>query len=376
MSQTAHSVLPTNHLDEAARQDFVLALRRHMTGSITPGNASVYAKRVKPQLEASLGHAPRDRWQVAAGMIADPYYQFWSALQRCSQQLMWDSVADSVDQQLAPLAAAAQAAPHPERLRLNPNLPIPEYVSAADIHLMPGGYHQSLFDGDVSQGALYDRGLYLYIGGQCGPRNDGLGRLLADGVARDFPHLKPKRILDMGCTIGNCTLVWKDRYPDAEVIGIDVSAPTLRYAHARAEALGVEAQFVQTNAEATEFAPGSFDLITSCLFFHETSAVALPRILAECKRLLRSGGVMAHLDVPQVGSIDPLQAFLTSWEEANNNENFATLYRDMDLTALVGAAGFDPARISCPGLPMVGGVDVRNYDTSGQLRWTYVTAQA
>jgi ubiquinone/menaquinone biosynthesis C-methylase UbiE len=196
------------------------------------------------------------------------------------------------------------------------------------------------------------------------------------GLARLAPDFQPARILDMGCTIGNSTLPWKELFPNAEVVGIDVSAPMLRYAHARAGALDVAVEFVQANAESTEFESGSFDLVTSCLLLHETSARALPRILAESRRLLRPGGIMAHLDVPQVIGLHPLQAFLTSWEEENNNENFAHLIREMDLPATARQAGWPAEAVSQPNIPMAGAVDVRNYDASRQLAWTFLIGRA
>jgi ubiquinone/menaquinone biosynthesis C-methylase UbiE len=377
--QLNHVMVPKAKQDETARQAFVGALRKHMQGSLTPGNQAVYHERIKPAFVKAHGREPANRQDVASLMKADPYYQFWSALQRVSQQAIWDSVTDVIEHDGDRLNAEAEALsvnnPAGGSLNLNPNLPIPSYVTAADIHLMPGSY---VGDGnaEIRQGPLYDRGLYLYIGGQCGPENDGLSYMLNGAIKARFPDFAPKRILDVGCTIGNSTTPWKKLYPDAEVIGIDVSETMLRYAHARAEGLGVPVSFVQTNAEFTEFEAGSFDLVASCLLLHETSASALPRILAECRRLLRPGGLMAHLDVPQVLGLSPIQAFLTSWEEENNNENFAHLIREMDLPAVAREAGWPAEAISQPNIPMAGAVDVRNYDASRQLAWTFLLGTA
>jgi ubiquinone/menaquinone biosynthesis C-methylase UbiE len=376
--QYEHALLPRATKDEAARQDFISALRGHLQGSLTPGNQAVYHARTKQVFVEKHGREPENRREVGSVMKRDPYYQFWSALQRVSQQAIWDSVTDTVERVHEALNAAAsemaRANPAGGTLRLCANLAVPSYVTAADIHLMPGGY-VGIDPDDMRQGPLYDRGLYLYIGGNCGPENDGLAQMLNVALRAKLPDFKPRRILDMGCTIGNSTVPWKKLYPEAEVVGIDVSATALRYAHARAEALGEQVQFVQANAEFTEFENRSFDLVTSCLLLHETSAKALPRILAESQRLLSPGGVMAHLDVPQVLGLDPLQAFLTSWEEENNNENFAHLIREMDLLGCASEAGWPADAISQPNIPMAGAVDVRNYDASRQLAWTFLLGQ-
>ena len=78
-----------------------------------------------------------------------------------------------------------------------------------------------------------------------------------------------------------------EAYPEAEVYGIDVAAPMLRYAHARAEALGRRVHFSQQNAESTNFRDESFDLIVSHILLHETSAKAVRNIMRECHRLLQ-----------------------------------------------------------------------------------------
>jgi 2-polyprenyl-3-methyl-5-hydroxy-6-metoxy-1,4-benzoquinol methylase len=131
-------------------------------------------------------------------------------------------------------------------------------------------------------------------------------------------------------------------FPEAEVYGIDVAAPCLRYAHARANALGVKAHFSQQNAEKTNFQDHSFDLIVSCLLLHETSHSAVPNIIRECSRILRPGGWMVHLDVYQFNkeTLAPLEDFLRDWEVFNNNENFSGALREMDLQGIFEQAGF------------------------------------
>lgn len=377
--QLHHVMLPRANRDEAARQDFITALRGHMQATLMPGNKAVYEARTERAFIADHGRKPANRREVASVMKKDPYYQFWSALQRVSQQAIWDSVTDTIERDHDALNAAADelAAKKPAggTLRLNPNLAIPDYVTAADIHLMPGGYVGSDAAG-MRQGPLYDRGLYLYLDGRCGPENDGLVYLLHGVLKRHQLGFSPKRILDLGCTIGNSTVPWKKLFPDAEVIGIDVSATALRYAHARAEALGVPVTFVQDNAEHTAFEDDAFDLVTSSLLIHETSAKALPRILAECRRLLAPGGIMAHFDVPQVHGLEPLEAFLASWEEENNNENFSHVIREKDLSITAIEAGWPADAIIQPEVAMTGDVYVRNDDSPRQVTWNVLLGQA
>src|SRR3546814_10759893 len=71
------------------------------------------------------------------------------------------------------------------------------------------------------------------------------------------------------------TLPYVDAYPEAEVHAIDLSAPSLRFAHARAESLGKAVHFRQANAEHAPYGDGSFDLVVSHILLHELSCGAL-----------------------------------------------------------------------------------------------------
>jgi ubiquinone/menaquinone biosynthesis C-methylase UbiE len=344
-----HAMLPRPVHDERARQDFVGTLRKHLASRVVPGHRIVYEKRVAPSIEARLGRAAVNRFEVRAVMDQDPYYRFWSAMQRRSQELMWEAVIDPVERCAAMLAARYRRLAGTRRrrgsLRLDDALQMPRYHTAVDIHLQPGGYHTDFAPDDVAAGAIYDRGLQIYSAGSTGLRNDAMGMLLVDYLRGRDPGFEPRRILDLGCAIGNSTLPWALAFPSARVEGIDVAAPQLRYAHARAEALGVEAHFSQQNAEHTDFADRSLDLIVSHIALHETSLSALRQILRECRRLLRPGGWMLHLEIPRGKT--PLEQFLMNWESWNNNETFADLMTDIDLAAEAVEAGFDPARTRC-----------------------------
>ncbi len=339
---------PTAVHDEQSRQDFVAAFRAHLATQLTPGNQAAYERRALPRFEREAGRPPADFHEVRAAMRGDPYYQFWSALQRRSQELMWEAVIDPTERQLADLvergrAAAGRAAAGlgaGGSLRLDTSLVVPRYHTAVDIHLQPGGYHTDTVVDDVAAGALYDCALGIYLQGATGTDNDAMGEMLVSFLRAREPHFAPTRILDLGCGIGNSTLPWVRAFPRAQVHAVDVAAPLLRYGHGRAEALGARVHFSQQNAERTSFKTASFDLVVSHIMLHETSRAALPCIVAECRRLLRPGGLMLHLEIPR-GST-PFQQFMYNWEVWNNNETFAVHMTGLDLAALATGAGFDP----------------------------------
>lgn len=344
-----HAMQPVPNLDEQARQDFVSSLRAHLSGRLMPGAYKVYEHRVEPGFRAANGRPPQDHDEVRKAMTQDPFYQFWSAMQRRSQELLWESVIDPTERQLPSLIDTSKSLASKARqsgrgsLRLDPTLQLPRYHAAVDIHLQPGGYHTEFTDDDVAAGVVYDKGINLYMGGALGAENNLMGDILLAYLREKHPNFRPKKILDLGCAIGNSSVVWARAFPEAEVYGIDVAAPVLRYAHARAEALGVPVHFSQQNAEKTDFAEGSFDLVLSHIVLHETSKLALPRILGECHRVLEADGLMLHLEIPRGKSI--IEKFMHNWESYNNNETFSRFMTLIDLKAEAVKGRFTPEQI-------------------------------
>ena len=344
-TQYPHAVLPDTSSDEFARQEFVKSLKFHLASKVSPGNRTAYEARAKGQFEKEEGRAPADYHEIRRAMAKEPYFRFWSALQRNSQEMMWKSTQMPVERQLDELVnTAKQSERKLGSLTLDADMPIPRYHTLVDIHCMPGGYHTDFTDDDVANGAVYDRAVYIYAMGRMGPFNSDIGDTTIAYVKQHYPDLKPRRILDMGCTVGHSTLPYCDAWPEAEVYGIDVGAPVLRYAHARAESLGKKVHFSQQNAEKTNFSDGHFDLIVSHILVHETSHVAMRNIMREANRLLSKGGVIIHAETPPYRELDPFDAFMLDWDTRNNNEPFWGASHEIVPAEIAGETGFDPAK--------------------------------
>ncbi len=352
--QADHPVLPKASHDEASRQEFTKSFKQFIQAGLLPGLGPVFKTRVTPAFEREHGHTPRDRRDIRKGMERDLYFQHYAAANRIAQELLWESTNISVDRQLPEInaCAAALSAKATAALDIPKTFQTPRYVTAIDIHCMPGGYAGEVAPDDVSAGALYDRGVYLYAMGYMGPHNDDMGRSVCNYIKRRLPGFVPKRIMDMGCTVGHSTLPFKELFPDAEVWGIDVAAPQVRYAHARAAGMGLDVNFAQMNAERTTFEDGSFDLIVSHILLHETSGKAMPRIFNECHRLLKPGGYMIHADLPPFDLMDPFTQFILDNETWYNNEPFWGAMREMDQIKLAKDAGFPAGTIRFDTAPM------------------------
>lgn len=345
MSDKAHAMLVDEDHDEHARMSFVATWKTHISHKISGGNRTIYKSRVEGALNKALGRAPR-REDIHRAMKREPYWQMTSALKRNAQEMMWDATAEVVTRQQHDLIDRYRNIAGGNRkkgtLRLDPTLEIPRYISAVDIHLMPGNYHSDPVADDVFAGAIYDRGVQVFRMLPTVTLNEGSGDFTMRYFRERFPSLKPRRILDMGCSVGHSTsAIWR-AFPEAEVHGIDVGAPMLRYAHARAEDVGYPIHFSQQNAEATDFPDGYFDAVISYGMTHETSNKALRAIFRESHRILARGGVMMHGGGLQYHEVEPYEQFVTGWDTHYNAEPFIDALHDLDLQTLIIEAGFRP----------------------------------
>jgi SAM-dependent methyltransferase len=341
LPQYPHALLSRPAADELGRESFLAAMRRFLITDLYQGNEVAFRRRQVPAFAAREGRPPQTYHEVRALMQEDPYFQAFSLLNRATQELLWDCVGESVERQLPALRAAAASVPAAGgTLRLDPAMALPEYFTKVDIHVMPGSFHKELGADDVFAGAVYDRGVYLYAYGGLGDRNAALGEATLGCVRRRFPDLVPLRILDMGCGTGLSTLPFAQAWPEADIHGVDLAAPMLRYAHGRSEAFGAPVHYSQQNAAATDFADGSFDLVVSTIMLHEMPQKVIRQVIAESYRLLKPGGVMVHNDMVGWPS-DPFQEFMAEWNAHHNNEVFERGSGTLDFQNACVAAGFD-----------------------------------
>jgi ubiquinone/menaquinone biosynthesis C-methylase UbiE len=133
-------------------------------------------------------------------------------------------------------------------------------------------------------------------------------------------------------------LLLKQRFPQAEVIGLDLSPYMLVVAEHRAIEHGQAITWCHRQAEATGLPNNSFDLVSIGLLFHETPPPISQAILKEAHRLLRTGGEVLILDGNQ--KILRQSGWLTHIFE----EPYIQDYAEGSLDAWLGAAGFGAVR--------------------------------
>ncbi len=344
-----HGMFPRTHQDDVARINFLAQLNRHLAMNVAPFVKVAWETRVEPAARSQAGRPLQDRHEVRKALLADPMFKTWSALRRMTMEQRQQAGRWIAIREAETLAAHAELLTKDDpRLSLDETLPIPRYVSAVDHHCMPGSYHTELFPGDVSAAANYDVGLFITTGGLLGRWSDGGGRAIVDWLAREKPDFKPKRILDIGATLGHNVLPIAAAFPDAEVVAVDVGGPMLRYGLARAKSLGLDnVRFVQANAaDLSMFEDGSFDWVQTTMFLHELSLTSMQAIFKESHRLLRPGGMVLHVEQPQYTPQMPLyEQAMRDWDAFYNNEPFWSTLHEIDLDACFKDAGFEPGKL-------------------------------
>jgi trans-aconitate 2-methyltransferase len=102
----------------------------------------------------------------------------------------------------------------------------------------------------------------------------------------------PRTVVDLGCGAGNVTRILAERWPHAEVAGIDNSAAMLAKARKEnSKSAAIEWRLADLAGWAAATAPASVDLVYSNAALHwlDDHATLFPRLL----RLVAPGGVLA-----------------------------------------------------------------------------------
>ncbi|SOY39614.1 conserved protein of unknown function [Cupriavidus taiwanensis] len=118
-----------------------------------------------------------------------------------------------------------------------------------------GGEQAALWNGASGQAWVEHQGLL-----------DDMFRPLEEQLLQAAGNAGAQRILDVGCGTGSTTLALARRLgAQGRCTGIDISAPMLAAARARAQREGINASFIHADAQEHAFAPASFDMIVSRL---------------------------------------------------------------------------------------------------------------
>ncbi|KAH9325935.1 hypothetical protein KI387_006113 [Taxus chinensis] len=106
-------------------------------------------------------------------------------------------------------------------------------------------------------------------------------------------------ILDVGCSVGVSTRFLADKFPCADVMGLDLSPYFLAVAEYKEKlrpSREKPIKWIHANGEETGLPSALFDIISLAFVIHECPQCAIRGLLKEAYRLLRPGGTVALTD--------------------------------------------------------------------------------
>ena len=238
-------------------------------------------------------------------------------------------------------AEAFYAQPVPKSggsLELDPTVPIPKYHSETEWHLMPGGWDGYDLYG-ITMGSCVGPLVFARGGFAAVEAGDDLRQQRID-VAKQFPKKSYGRVYEPGCGGFGTLAAVHQVFPEAELVGSDLSPHLLRQGHMAAERMGVKVAFKQCDARDTKEPSNSFDGIIMYALQHEMPIDVNIDTLKEALRILKPGGDLVMSDPPPFAAVHPLQAVVLDWDTEHRGEPFFTVTREVEWATVMKDLGF------------------------------------
>lgn len=320
----ARIALDTLGDDDRRRIDYLTAMRRLWSTEVFG--------RLRDEFDTLAAREGAPTTLEEAGELVErcPSYAWFGFLERGAQVLKWRVVNDVVARNWETLGEDLRP-PHLARAELDPELELPGWYRDHDIHCQPGGVW-----GAAPSALVYEIGTQvLHIG-----RNRGLE--LHRRFTATFPGETYRRIVVMGSGFGKSTRPFKERYAEADVIGIEFSGPCVRLAATRADDDGLEITFRQGDAAATGLPDGTVDVVTGTMVLHEMPPDVLRATFAEAARILTPGGIVRFLEFSRTG--DLFRDAVMEDHAWRQNEPFMPGLMEFDVVRELSAVGLAGAR--------------------------------
>ena len=237
----------------------------------------------------------------------------------------------------ASFVSARQPKDH-SRLKLNPALKMPSWYEGIEWHLEPGGW-----DGYDLAMPMFAAGIGPHVfahGGYAAVDVGGAIQRQRARVIELFRNREPRRIYEPGCGGATTLSVCRQQFPNAELIGGDLSAALLKNGHFISEMLGLKIAFRQEDACDVEEADGSVDGVISYALHHEMPPTVSAKVICEMYRILTPGGEMLINDPPPFRAVSPLQGVVLDWETDNRAEPYFSVAGMANLADMMRDAGF------------------------------------
>lgn len=327
-------------------------------------------------VERAEGLKAPDAEALEQGMRTDAAYRMYGWLERRVQQFKWSgrhgfhTEVMAQREALAPLLAAVPVEV-PGKLKLDPQLKMPDYITETETHQQPGGLWKDLVNAYTL--AWYARGP-SFSGTSPDVLVDWYAKLIREKCAAR--GLVPRAIADLGCSAGRSTRAIKRALPDAKLYGCEICEPMVRHGHLRSQDEGTDITLYQRNTEDLGcFADASLDVVASHWLFHEMPPRAIRNSIRESLRVLRPGGLFVMYDM-LISPGGVVGDWLHTGYAARNNEPFAHTLVQMDLKRALEDAGFTDVKLELTS-PQHPGPDIPAKLPPNRLHYmTFVSAWA
>lgn len=315
--------------EELRRIRSLLAMRRFWMTELYPRLRRRYDQAVE-----SMSDSPRDLHEARPVVRELDGIRYFLWLDRYIQLRLWEEVGRMAD----------------DRLQTEPDMLEPDDKDIGELQLdasfdRPGYYAE--YDFHRQEGGIWrdDRGALVYaMGARVIHVNSKHPFVLHQKLAADVPAERPARILDLGCGFGKTTFFLKERWPDAEVVGIDLSAPVLRLARKMATERGLAIDWRQADIEHLPDADDSYDVVTLSMVLHELPMDSIEASVKEALRVVKPGGVFVALETQLTG--DPLRDLLGAYHSEITGEPYINAFRDRSFAGFAESAGFAEVSVS------------------------------
>ena len=187
---------------------------------------------------------------------------------------------------------------------------------------------------------LYDLQVEILFNGAADAMRRRILAPLKAGLAQIRPQHQIK-VLDVACGTGRTLKFIRATLPKASLYGIDLSSAYLRKANQLLSKLPKELpQLAQANGEELPYLDNYFHAVTNVFLFHELPPGARQRVIEECFRVIKPGGILIICDSMQEGDLPELQTMMDNFP-VRFHEPYYKDYTTDNLVERLEQAGFE-----------------------------------
>jgi len=108
------------------------------------------------------------------------------------------------------------------------------------------------------------------------------------------PDFQPKTILELGCGTGNLTQMIHQRYPDATIVTVDISAECINECKSRLSSEKIK--YIKSDFKEIEFPDNTFDLVLSSISIHHINDKDKELLFQKLYRYQTPNGILSFCD--------------------------------------------------------------------------------